>query len=500
MGRLHITMKRSVSAIKFSLLPILVMIYPLFFHYGNNANIVSLSSLSKLFAPMIGIAILVYSVLCVVYKGRMDKAAIAAFVFLVFFSIYGVVFDWLRNLDVVQVEHYTFLPLFILLAIYSSWFITRLSAKHSLDLWKVLTIILSGLMFFNLAKIIPIEVQKARIADATTVIQTPNFYSAANNNDPDIYYIILDEAAGFEAMRQYWHYEGVDQFVDFLKSKGFFVAEESHVSHADTLYALAMRLNYQDYPYPSDKLNYFEAITHNRVMLDLKNIGYTTVVFDEAGRDLAYSTRGPIEADYSFYPTSNVIETGSVLSDEFVLLVASQTMIRPFINRYDLQHPVYGMHKAMIFYTMEKVAKLYDIPSPKFVYVHLLLPHVPFMFDAQGRGVFPKYYENWNYYLGNYIFATHVAQTMITNILASADPKRPPVIILQSDHGARNSRSPNPDYVRLENYPEEYKSFIINALYLPGCDPSVLTQDMNPINTFPIVFNCYFKADIPLIK
>jgi hypothetical protein len=50
----------------------------------------------------------------------------------------------------------------------------------------------------------------------------------------------------------------------------------------------------------------------------------------------------------------------------------------------------------------------------------------------------------------------------------------------------------------LENYPEEYKTWIVNALHLPGCADAPLAQDMDPINTFPIVFNCYFDAGIPL--
>jgi hypothetical protein len=96
------------------------------------------------------------------------------------------------------------------------------------------------------------------------------------------------------------------------------------------------------------------------------------------------------------------------------------------------------------------------------------------------------------------MYAIRVAESMVDNILSQADPERPPVIILQSDHGARNKKTGSPDSVILENYPEEYKTSILFALYMPGYDTSSLPQDVDPINTFPIVFNYLFNANIPL--
>jgi len=65
------------------------------------------------------------------------------------------------------------------------------------------------------------------------------------------------------------------------------------------------------------------------------------------------------------------------------------------------------------------------------------------------------------------------------------------------NHGARNLKTKAYSGF-LENYPDRYKTWIVNALYLPSCEDAPLTQDMDPINTFPIVFNCYFDANIPL--
>jgi hypothetical protein len=87
---------------------------------------------------------------------------------------------------------------------------------------------------------------------------------------------------------------------------------------------------------------------------------------------------------------------------------------------------------------------------------------------------------------------------MIDNILADADPDNPPVIIIQSDHGARNIKVGKPGGLSLDDYPMEFSTHILNLMYIPGYDMSQIPQDINPINTFPIVFNFLFHTDIPL--
>jgi len=73
-----------------------------------------------------------------------------------------------------------------------------------------------------------------------------------------------------------------------------------------------------------------------------------------------------------------------------------------------------------------------------------------------------------------------------------------PIIILQSDHGARNRDAKTNFSAVLSNYPEEDAYDIMNALYLPGYDYSTLTQDIKPVNTFPIILNHYFGENIPM--
>ena len=487
--------------IKPAILPLLLAVYPSLFHYGNNVSIVTLPSLARALLLYLTLTLVIYAVFFIFVKKQVMKAANATFIFLIFFNLYGAVYHYLFNRDMVQVEHYRLLPLFVLIAIYASWFITKLNPGQ---FWKSAFYIMSALLILNLFKILPGELAKYKTANQAKQDTSSGESSFTKSEYPDIYFILFDELAGFDVMRNYWQYQGVDEFEQFLKSKGFFVAQDSRSSSIDTLQQMAERLNYQEYPTGAEyRDTYYEAIANNRVMSYLESLGYTTVVFDE--KRFGYAAIPSMTADYSFeYDSSSVnkMNTGArYLFDDFGILVAENTMLQAFPIFYNkLIDPMFLKHQEMVYFTATEIANVDEIPSPKFVHVHLLLPHFPFMFSANGNVNDPLYFYNWNYYLGNYIFTLDLAQKMINTIFEDSDPAHPPIIILQSDHGARNSLVAARNGVQLEDFPEEYKTHIVNAIYLPGYDISKLPKDIKPINTFPLIFNHYFDMDIPLVK
>ena len=482
--------------------PVLILLllaaYPALFHYANNVVITLLSSLLWMLILHLLLAVIVYIAFLMFYRHQPTRAAIAAFVFLVFFNSYGLLYDYLWKLDVVQIEHYSLLPLFILIAIYVSWLTAKINDLSLGRFWATTSLILGILVTFNIIRIIPHELEKEQ---QTVVAASTPVVSALSSGEayPDIYYIVLDEFSGFEPMRQYWNYQGVDDFKLFLENRGFFVAERSHGASKTTLYELATRLNYQEYICCNELTTYFTVISDNRVMRYLKIKGYTTVTFDESLS--VFPTDFPMQTDYNYTSAPDSIPPSTFL-DEFGILVLNNTMLRAFSHIYEPYIVVPGLnaHKDMLFFTLDKMKDMNEVPSPKFVYVHLLFPHMPFMFDKNGVVISTIYNTDWNDYLGNYIFSIKYTEKMVANIFSQADPERPPIIILQSDHGARNEIYYGNEETLLKNFPEEFKTSILFALYMPGYDSSSLPQDIDPINTFPIVFNHLFNADIPLAK
>ena len=485
---------------KYVLLPFLFAIFPGIFHYANNATILVLSNLIDIIAYFALLALGLYFIYWMFNKHNPVQAANAASVFLIFFHTYGFAYRALLKFDIIRVEQYTLLPFFVLLAIYVSRLIVKLKESISIKLWNNVSLLIGVLITFNIVKIVPAEFEKWQIPTSKTQAQ-----SDVNQTEvqtlPDIYYFVFDEFAGFESMREYWHYNDIDKFKQFLVDNGFFVAEQSHGATDLTKYELSTRLNYQDYPCCDKKYNpiYFEAIANNQVMRYLKSQGYTTVAFEQA-RDW-FPADVPLVVDYLFESDPEFLTNNEISQvDNFQMMVLDNTMVSAFSKLYKPQitDKYLNKHRNMIYYTMNKVRDLNEVKSPKFVYVHLLIPHMPFMFDKNGNGVDQSHVWDWDYYLGNYIYATKIIEQIMVGLLSQADPERPPVIILQSDHGARNQIYQGNENHLLKNYPEEFKTDILFALYMPGYDFTNLPQDINPINTFPIVFNYLFAANIPL--
>lgn len=479
-------------------LPLLCAIYPAVFHYVNNVQLVLFSSFIELCIFLAVIGSMIYIVLAVFSRGKFLQSAVGASLVVLFFHTYGFVFDWLRSIDVFQVEVYSFLPFWIFAALYFAWIIRAFSNKLANQLWTSSILVISGLLLFNLIQIAPVALENSKDNTAVNNTSVPvNNSTAPNQQYPDIYYLVFDEGAGFEVLRDYWNYKEVDTFADFLKSNGFYVAENSHGHSDGTLYEMTTRFNYQIYPLSEDvriRDLYNTHVGDNLVMDYLKKHGYTLIAYDE--KRLYLPTLSPLPVDHLIEESpEEFVANNFIHIDDYKSLALENTMLRSYISQAG-QDPLVAKHRNLILYTVNNVASA-EFPSPKFVHVHLLLPHVPFIFRENGDLQLEGGFANWQKYFENYKYFLSVAPQMIENILAASDPNNPPVIIVQSDHGARNiTEYPYTGY--LENYPDEYTTLIINALYLPGCDDALLTQDMDPLNTFPIIFNCYFGDDIPL--
>ena len=493
------TVKTNLNSMKNGLLPIGVMLYFVVFHYANNASIVSLSSSLSVILIFPAIGFLIFIIYHELLSWEAHQAALGAFIFLLFFLTYGSFFDWLLKIDLITIKHYSVLPVVIIVAFSISKIVKNVNAQVAGKLWSILSVVVLCLIIFNLIRIIPVEIRKAQL---NTVNSKENKSVLENSgktmNYPDIYYIILDEGAGFNVIREYFNYEKIDDFVEFLDEKGFYVAEESKTTSTNTLEVMAERLNYEEYPGDKDQLFYFDKITDNKTVRYLKDKGYSFSVLNQMGGSFGYPNMPQLEADFQLESDENLNESNIGFSYGLVRMIIEPTMLKSIFNEYNFPRPVYENHASQIFYVMDKIGNINEVDEPKFVYIHLLLPHRPFMFSADGKIIEYKNFNNWNYYLGNYIFSINVAEKMITNIIKNSEKNKMPVIILQSDHGARNIKNNEPDLVVLGDYPDKNRYDIINSVLIPNCGSAQLSQDLDPINTFPIVFNCLFDENIPL--
>ncbi|MEL7571318.1 MAG: hypothetical protein AAGU14_12255, partial [Eubacteriaceae bacterium] len=353
------------------------------------------------------IALVIYLLFLVIYRGTQLRAANAAFIFMVVFNFYSILEESLIRVDWFPVHFYTTIPLAFMLVYYSIWLLNKLNDSISQRFWKVALVIFMGLVLFNLVNVINVNLTTQgpsdKLLSGPSQTDPTKFPSHANN--PDIYYIVFDEFSGFQPMRDYWHNSKVDEFISFLKSKNFEVIEDSHGSSIYTVQQMATRLNYQKYNLANDEFSdpeisneWYNAISDNKVVNYLKKQGYTTITFFPF-RFANFSAQ-TMKSDVT-YSIDDVPSTAlNLYFDDFWILVADKTMLKEL-------SPIYKKlssdpHSNFIFFTLSKVGNLEDIPSPKFVYAHLLLPHSPYLFDENGNQNLPDVYLNNAYYLGNY--------------------------------------------------------------------------------------------------
>lgn len=474
---------------KYLPLPLLAAAYPILFLFGHNASILNLSALVFPLGASLLVAAAIYTVFSVGLRKPLT-ASLSAAVFVVFYYLYGSIAHFVMRWSKSFAQPAILLPLVIILALALGYLVTRIKPQIATPVQRLLLVISAALVIFNLfAVTIPAEAQKA-LANSRPLLPAVPAAAESVQTKPDIYYIIFDEYAGFDAIRSYWKDSYVDQFETFLQKNHFFVANGSRSTTINTGAEIATRLNLQPFATDSPTKVKLNAIDHNKVMEVVKASGYTTVAIDMffAG----------IQADETIQYDPKEVDRVAV--DAFEKLFLDTTMFNPFSEHFQSTNEVAVKQRDMLLYSLDKTIDPGNIASPKFVYTHILLPHEPFIFDENCNLLPPQAHDDWTYYLGQHKCATKLAERLITKLLAQADPSNPPVIIIQSDHGARNLPTKAADGTiinrRLAKYDLKYANYILNALYLPGFDTRQLSNTMDPAETFAIVLNHYLNAGL----
>jgi hypothetical protein len=125
------------------------------------------------------------------------------------------------------------------------------------------------------------------------------------------------------------------------------------------------------------------------------------------------------------------------------------------------------------------------IPSPKFVFAHIISPHGPYVFDAEGNFI-PDENDTDKGYVGQVEYLNSRLIPLLQNLIENSEG--PPVIILQADHGGHGTQ-----------FDLDHRMNILNAYYLPDDGDQYLYASISPVNSFRLVFDTYFGTDYGLL-
>ncbi len=389
--------------------------------------------------------------------------------------------------------------------------------QYEVWIWSFLTLALSGLSawkftWHRLANFLSIALVSITFAQICfTLFQAvqyrPDTPSTLGSNSkapirrPDIIYIILDGYGRSDALKRSLGYDN-SKFINGLAKLGFFVASNSRSNYCQTELSVGSSLNldFIQNLLPKvdanngDRLALGELINHNAASLYLKAKGYSfraittdfpPLQFESADVNMR-SRAGLTMIESALLQISPWANDGRAVDSQFVK------------RRYDL---------TAAFDAISKL-KTRDI-VPRFVVAHILAPHPPFVFGANGetvprKGLFGlwdgsdylEHVSNEADYTTGYVGQAEYIGTKILSAIDSVLSSRgeKPVIIIQGDHGSKLRLDQN-SLVKTdlnECFP------ILNAYYVPNSVRKVLYPSISPVNSFRAVFNGLFQENYQL--
>jgi hypothetical protein len=143
-------------------------------------------------------------------------------------------------------------------------------------------------------------------------------------------------------------------------------------------------------------------------------------------------------------------------------------------------------HYRRTKFVLLSMLDIVDYPSPKFVFTHIVSPHWLFVFSRGGAFVSEPPRHNFKAYADQVAYLNESMVEVLSRIIAESD--RPPIIILQGDHGTPET----------EDSADRLK--ILNAYFLPGEGASKLHETITPVNSFRLILSTYFGADLGLLE
>lgn len=402
------------------------------------------------------------------------------------------------------------LGVFCILLVICPWLIWRFVKSDLAMLTTLLNVMAIVMLIFPLFQII------------TYLVNSPDTINSLNDNDvslarkgedatelPDIYYIIVDGYGRSDVLQEIYGHDN-SEFLNKLTERGFYVADQSASNYMQTYLSLSSSLNFSYLDELAktlgnnldrrDPLN--QLIQKNQVRQILEEVGYETVIYD---------SDWPIIESYSGVATTSSMQNytkniSGLGFNSFESLLWRNTILDYFTPN----NLSFNDHRNLIIKNFEGVQAASSLEGPQFVIGHVIAPHPPFVFNANGQHIQPDYSEysinDGNAFAGDrkeYISGyagqlSHINYLLletVDNILANSE--QPPIIIIQGDHGPGSTL----DFEVLENnHCFKERLAILNAYYFPDGVYDDLYESISPVNTFRIVLNNIAGTDLDLVQ
>jgi hypothetical protein len=331
---------------------------------------------------------------------------------------------------------------------------------------------------------------------------TDSLQYSGQGTPPDVYFIILDAYMRGDALQRDMKFDN-SEFLARLEDLGFFVAECSRPNYDYTHASLTSTLNMDYLPALRDGL-VSQGLTNSRALWTLllnsktrrllKGMGYHTVAFQTT-----FSWTEDKDAEVYLAPGRGAEPVPGLLPFEAMLLrgtamlVLADSNIGHFTRAAQVVNFPYNYHVQTELYILDTLPRLAQMPGPKFVFVHILIPHVPYVFEPDGSVRTDSAYfsapgmhgATWPIERDGYLDSVRFINSRILPVLETLieESATPPIIVMEGDHG----------------WGGENRDQNLSTYYLPGGNTQDLYPSISPVNSFRVLFNDYFGAGYDLL-
>jgi hypothetical protein len=414
-----------------------------------------------------------------------QKAGLVTSIVEVLLFSYGHIYNLVKPLTILGRpigRHRYLLPILLLVTALLIWRVIKSSSdKGSLSLLiNVVTVVLFA---FQLIQISFFEIKLYRNQRQTVELTEQTQGMVFEGEKRDIYILLLDAYRRSDWLLESTEYDNSD-FLQNLEELGFVIAPCSRSNYSYTLLSMTSELNmaYLDTLFdPISDIETSNLIKHSEVRHIVEDLGYKTIFFQN------YYPRVDIDdGDYyikpkdvfTYDPFKVLFMQTTILTIPFDLLEqqAAETSWSP-------EHADLNRQAMLVQSIFEFLQMPHGYDAPVFVYAHILSPHSPRVFNADGSINYEWEQSGNDSFFNTYQYLDNETIKTIEAILANSDPE--PIIILQSDHGDGDG---------------SYRNLTLNAFYLPDGGDEMIYPTITPVNFFRIIFNTYFDMDFDLLE
>lgn len=467
------------------LTPLVFGLYPILFFYATN---IDEAAIGLAFTPIL-IVLIVTPLLLLAFQRltkEMFKASMIAIVFWGLFFTYGRFFSFTES-------HFETINNHLLVG--SLWLLIFGSAVALIMKLKPPVSLVKTCLF---AGVVLLLIQVVSVATFTRPTVDINSYQHLRNNTskklsgdienlPNIYYIMLDSYPRQDVLSEYFEFDN-SPFVSELIDLGFYDAYKSNANYNHTYLTMVTTLN----------MSYLvnTEILENATLL---NLYQNNKILDYLGDEYTFVNNS------SFFPAVfNPLADVNIncsKTNEFLVELASTTALLPLQTIADETR---NQKREDALCTIENIDA--KASEPKFVFTHLMPPHPPYLFGANGEDTQEVNLglTGWTRWLAKepYIEQLKYVNSRVlekVNSIVSKDPNS--IIIVQSDHGTLSSATEKTNLSDTRPIVLRERSRNVTFISLPEtCDDSGLYESMTNVNTFRLIFNSCFGEDYEILE